>query len=93
MRCAGEGRPGEQRFLTDLRPFGRAGAFKVMNDPLTGRSLAAPVRPTFAIPLNDEIRKAKGSRFEQTTCRADRSADRPFPDPPFPGPASLADFL
>jgi prepilin-type N-terminal cleavage/methylation domain-containing protein/prepilin-type processing-associated H-X9-DG protein len=41
---------------------------------------------------HSEIRKWKGSNLEKSTRRADGSTDRPYPDIPFLGPASLVDF-
>jgi prepilin-type processing-associated H-X9-DG protein len=41
---------------------------------------------------HSEIRKWKGSRLEKTTKRSDGSTDRPYPDLPFLGAASLTDY-
>ncbi len=41
---------------------------------------------------HSEIRKWKGSNLDKSTRRSDGSTDRPYPDLPFLGPASRADF-
>ena len=41
---------------------------------------------------HSEIRKWKGSSLDKSIKRSDGSTDRPYPDLPFLGPASLIDF-